>query len=93
MLALMAILSLPLLAQEGKCGDDVVYSFDGNTLKIQNVNKKGLPAAIENYDMSRNLAPWRKKKLVPASRASVPAPLPTVTICRRSFSKAPTCRR
>lgn len=60
-LALMAIMTLPLMAQEGKCGDDVVYSFDGNTLKIQNVNKKGLPAAIENYDMSRNLAPWRKK--------------------------------
>ena len=61
-LALAAILTLPVAAQEGKCGVDARYTFDGNTLTIQNVNKKGFQVSIDNYDISRNLAPWRKKK-------------------------------
>ncbi len=48
---------------EGKCGDDVKWSFDGFTLVITNVNKKGLPMEMDDYDISQRIAPWTKKKL------------------------------
>lgn len=62
-LTLMVILSLPAMSQEGRCGEDVKWSFDGYTLSIQNVNKKGFSMRIDNYDVARNIAPWRKKRL------------------------------
>lgn len=48
---------------EGKCGEDVKWSFDGFTLVISNVNKKGLSMSMDDYDVSQNIAPWTKKKL------------------------------
>ena len=64
LVAMMAILSLPTLAQkaEGKCGLDVKWTFDGYTLTITNINKKGFAVAIDEYDVARNIAPWVKKK-------------------------------
>lgn len=64
LVVMMTILSLPTMAQkaEGKCGVDVKWNFDGYTLTITNISKKGLPVAIDNYDVARNIAPWIKKK-------------------------------
>lgn len=65
----LAILCMPeVFAQynyrmEGKCGLDVKWSFDGVTLVISNVNKKGLPMEMDDYDISQRIAPWAKKKL------------------------------
>lgn len=62
---MMTILSLPAMAlkSEGKCGVDVKWKFDGYTLTIVNVNKKGFSVAIDDYDVAHNIAPWIKKKL------------------------------
>jgi len=65
----LAILCMPeVFAQynyrmEGKCGLDVKWSFDGVTLVISNVNKKGEPMEMDDYDISQRIAPWTKKKL------------------------------
>ena len=61
---MMTLLSLPAMAQkaEGKCGVDVKWNFDGYTLTIVNINKKGFAVAIDDYDVARNIAPWVKKK-------------------------------
>ncbi len=48
---------------EGFCGDDCKWSFDGYTLTISNVNKKGDQVEMSNYDTKKMLAPWKKKKL------------------------------
>ncbi|MBO4800510.1 MAG: leucine-rich repeat protein [Bacteroidaceae bacterium] len=62
-----AILSLPVLAQSGKnygtCGENVEWAFDNVTLTIRNVDKLGFNAAMADYDLSRNRAPWAKKNL------------------------------
>ncbi|MBD5226319.1 MAG: leucine-rich repeat protein [Bacteroidales bacterium] len=47
----------------GSCGTDCKWTYDGYTLKVFNVNKKGLDVAIQNYNTSNQLAPWSKKKL------------------------------
>jgi len=50
-------------SMEGHCGTDVKWSFDGNTLIIQNVNKQGQRVRMDDYNVSMNLSPWVKKKL------------------------------
>lgn len=47
----------------GNCGTDCKWTYDGYTLRIFNVNKKGLDVSIQNYNTSNQLAPWTKKKL------------------------------
>lgn len=49
--------------QEGTCGPDVKWSFDGYTLTIYNVNNKLYYADIEDYDLKNHLPAWRKKDL------------------------------
>lgn len=48
---------------EGKCGEDVKWTFDGYTITIINtaLEKGYLP--MEDYDMTKNQAPWIKKGL------------------------------
>ena len=48
---------------EGKCGDDVRWRFDGNTLVLSNEHKEGLPVEMYEYNVEENVAPWVKKKL------------------------------
>jgi len=48
---------------EGTCGEDVAWSFDGNTLVISNVNKDGLLVSMADYNIGQNVSPWNKKKL------------------------------
>lgn len=48
---------------EGYCGKDIKWSFDGYTLFLQNVNKNKDIAAMPDYDLKRDVAPWVKKKL------------------------------
>lgn len=47
----------------GRCSSDVVWSFDGQTLTITKGNEKAATAAIPDYDLQRNFAPWGKKNL------------------------------
>lgn len=47
----------------GNCGDDCKWSFDGYTLTISNVSKKGLYVDMKDYNTSSMKAPWVKKKL------------------------------
>lgn len=47
----------------GTCGVDCRWSFDGYTLFVSNANKKGLPVTMDNYNTSKAIAPWVKKKL------------------------------
>ena len=69
LMVLVTILSMPsAMAQtiqqdEGSCGVDAHWSFDGYTLSITNVNKKGQYVMIDDYDTKKNLAPWVKRKL------------------------------
>ena len=48
---------------EGTCGDDVKWTFDGNTLVITNANKYGQMVTMANYNIGQNVAPWVKQKL------------------------------
>lgn len=48
---------------KGTCGEDLVWTFDGQTLSIKNVSKKSSLKPMEDYDTHKNLAPWIKKKL------------------------------
>ena len=59
---------------EGTCGEDVHWSFDGNTLIITNVSKKGQMVKMADYNVDRNNAPWLKQKL---SVRSIGRSLPT----------------
>ena len=67
---LLAIACMPeVMAQstmpqaEGRCGDEGKWSFDGYTLLITNESKKGFSVEIPDYDVTKNIAPWVKKKL------------------------------
>ena len=66
---ILAVLCMPeAFAQynyrvEGTCGEDVKWSFDGITLVISNVNKKGFQVKMDDYNINQNIAPWIKKKL------------------------------
>lgn len=53
-----------IVLDEGKCGKNVTWSFDGYTLSITNVTKvtEFMPVAIEDYTLN-DVAPWVKKKL------------------------------
>lgn len=48
---------------EGTCGEDVKWSFDGYTLSVTNAKPINGYLPMEDYDMSKNPAPWRKKGL------------------------------
>lgn len=67
--AMMIALCLPMSAQsgfykvKGTCGDDVEWTFDGFTLSINNVNTKGQYVTISDYDLKKQIAPWKKKNL------------------------------
>lgn len=48
---------------DGKCGD-LKWTFDGYTLQFEMIpNYNLLSVDIPDYDISKNLAPWTKKKL------------------------------
>lgn len=47
----------------GNCGMDAKWTFDGYTLTITNINKRGELVSIMDYDVKNNIAPWTKKKL------------------------------
>lgn len=47
--------------QEGSCGDDVKWSYDGYTLTISNVNTKGMMVEMNDFDVNKNLPGWIKK--------------------------------
>ena len=67
----LLLLSLVCLTQasaqfnkiEGTCGENVAWSFDGNTLVISNIDKLGRPGSMSDYNIGQNEAPWIKKKL------------------------------
>lgn len=65
--ALLVVLSVCVAnaqKQEGNlANNDVMWNFDGYNLTLTNVNKNGLPQAIDDYDVNKNLAPWVKKGL------------------------------
>lgn len=49
-------------AKSGKCSNDVEWEFDGRTLYIKCTNM-GKGAAMPNYDLNKDLAPWIKQRL------------------------------
>lgn len=51
-----------ILTKQGKCGEDLQWSFDGKTLSLRNINKKGLAVRMDDYNTTEK-APWAKKKL------------------------------
>ena len=46
---------------DGTCGDDMKWSFDGNTLTI--TTKDGVNKPMNNYNTKKKISPWREKKL------------------------------
>ena len=48
---------------KGKCGEDVEWLFNFNTLTITAGKKNGVKKTMYDYDMRDNISPWRKKKL------------------------------
>jgi len=63
MMSLMSLSAAFAQSDEGFCGEDVKWTFDGYNLTISNVNKKGLSVVIDEYDLRKNLAPWTKGRL------------------------------
>ena len=61
--ALQTLAQTTTARQEGKCGTDVRWTFDGFTLSIINVNTQRLIMPMEDYDLKENVAPWVKRKL------------------------------
>lgn len=57
----MAYSQKGIIVGEGKCGEDLKWSFDGYTLTITNVSKMSIPAAMDDYTLT-SLPPWIKKK-------------------------------
>ena len=49
-------------AKSGKCSNDVEWEFDGRTLYIK-CTTMGKGAAMPNYDLNKDLAPWIKQRL------------------------------
>lgn len=47
----------------GNCGMDAKWTFDGYTLTITNINKRGELVSIMDYDVKNNIAPWTKRNL------------------------------
>ena len=58
-----------IVQDQGYCGADVKYDFDGYTMTITNVSKKGLVGSIANYSTKRP-APWVRKNL-PVKRVRI----------------------
>ena len=50
-------------AKSGKCNSDVEWEFDGRTLYIKNTAIEKGTVSMPNYDLSKDLAPWIKKRL------------------------------
>ena len=48
---------------EGSCGENVKWVYDGYTLIVSNTNKNGIYMPMDDYDLNKNMAPWRKKGL------------------------------
>lgn len=68
LLFIVCIACLSAIAQStskanGSCGMGVSWTFDGFSLVIENVNKKGFGVKMENYNVNKFLAPWIKEKL------------------------------
>jgi len=69
LLVMMAVLYLTEVMGQaaykvtGTCGQDVNWTFDGYTLVVTNVSKTYQKVAIEDYNLSNQIAPWTKKKL------------------------------
>ena len=49
--------------KSGKCGNDIEWSFDGRTLYVSNGDMRKGIAAIPDFDLSKDIAPWVKMKL------------------------------
>ena len=47
---------------EGTCGTNTKWEYDGYTLTILDMKKKGERAVIDDYDLKNQKAPWIKKK-------------------------------
>lgn len=67
LMAIIAIFSLAaanaqVVTAEGMCGEDVAWTFDGHTLTLYNVSKKGAMVEMKNYD-TKTPTPWAKKAL------------------------------
>ena len=71
---LFALLSIVLTAStiahgqsftkiEGKCSDDIKWTFDGVTLFLTNVGTNMSYAVLPDYDTKMNIAPWLKRGL------------------------------
>ncbi len=62
----MALLSFTAIQAQtvidGSCGDDVKWTFDGNTLKIS-TTQEGIKKSMNDYDRKNNISPWLKKGL------------------------------
>ncbi len=56
--------SVSIMAQDNKgfCGTDLQWAFDGKTLTLRNVSKKGEWVIMDEYNRV-NVAPWKKKGL------------------------------
>ena len=52
------------VSKSGHCGSDVDWRFDGRTLFLTNSSSsKKISARMQDYDLSKNIAPWVKQKL------------------------------
>lgn len=53
--------SVSIMAQDkGYCGTDLQWTWDGKTLSLQNVSKKGEKVSMDDYNRA-SVAPWKKK--------------------------------
>lgn len=60
--ASVAMATAQNMIQQGTLDKDIAWTFDGMKLTLTNIQKKGEPVEMPNFD-ERNVAPWTKKKL------------------------------
>lgn len=73
-----------VIKDDGKCGNNAEWTFDGQTLVISRASDKVLTFSIPEYDMDKNQAPWIKRKL-PIRKVKFGAGLQRIGAC--AFAK------
>jgi hypothetical protein len=48
---------------EGKAGSDIIWTFDGQTLVLENTNIQKAYVKMPDYNVKYNIAPWAKRQL------------------------------
>ena len=69
-----------VVTANGKCGNEVIWSFDGQTLTITKGTDKVATLPIPDYDLQKNIAPWKKRNL-PIKKVKIDSGIERIGSC------------